>query len=260
MLQLMIDLHFEREGKGSPFVLITGYTANLGTWKSIRTQLAKHFDLILFDNRGAGRSEVPKKPWSLQTMADDVHALLEHLKIPKTHLLGHSMGGAIAQAFAHTYPDKVDKLILSNTFIKVHPAPVCNLVTALKMRKAGVKQELLIENHLPWIYSNTFLSNPKNIEMAIQMKLNDSYPISEAGQEKQLQAILDFDSHPWFHTLKAKTLVIHGEEDIICPFDAHLLAKKIPNATLKLFPKQAHFPHIEIPDAYASTLLHFLTD
>ena len=108
-----IQIYYEILGAGSqPLTLIRGLGADLTAWFPQIPEFSKHFKTVVFDNRGAGRTDKPDAPYSMRQMADDTNGLLEALDIRRTALLGMSMGGAIAQEFAINYPEKLSSLVL----------------------------------------------------------------------------------------------------------------------------------------------------
>ncbi|MCI0477635.1 MAG: alpha/beta hydrolase, partial [Anaerolineales bacterium] len=108
-----IDIYYEITGAGEPLVLIAGLGYGSWMWHKMIPGLAQHFRVIAFDNRGTGQSDKPAGPYTAQLLADDTAGLLNALGIARAAVLGHSMGGFIAQAFALSYPAMVGKLILS---------------------------------------------------------------------------------------------------------------------------------------------------
>ena len=120
-----INLYYETHGTGKPLVLISGLGYSLWQWHKMAPFLAEHFTVITFDNRGVGQSDKPAGPYTVQMLAADTVGLLDALKIEKAIIMGHSMGGFIAQAIALEYPERVDKLILCSTnFGGPHHVPV----------------------------------------------------------------------------------------------------------------------------------------
>lgn len=253
-----IDLYYEQEGKGHPLVLIPGYTADNSVWASVRQELAKHFSLTLVDNRGAGRSDCPDSAYTIETMAEDIKALIAFLKLDRPHLLGHSMGGVITQWLAYKYPHTIGKIILANSLIRMHTVPAFTLRYFFKMRSEGMPRITMREGVLPWLLSSHFLKDEKQV--AELLKMGEEYPYFQTlvGQQRQLDAILQFDSTPWFKAITSSTLVIDGDEDILCPADSKLLAQGIRGAKHVTFFGQAHLPLIEKPDEFANAVIHFL--
>ena len=95
-----VDLYYECHGSGAPLFLIAGLASDSQSWQPIIGDLAAHFRVIALDNRGVGRTIPQDAPTSIRAMADDCVALIDHLRLPSVHVLGHSMGGFIAQELA----------------------------------------------------------------------------------------------------------------------------------------------------------------
>ncbi|MBM3191945.1 MAG: alpha/beta hydrolase [Chlamydiae bacterium] len=253
-----VELYYEQEGKGEPLVLISGYTTDVSAWALVRQELARHFSLLMLDNRGAGRSDCPDTPYTVDTMAEDVRGLLASLKLDKMHVLGHSMGGAIAQTLCFKYPMLIKRLILSNTLIRFHEVPAYALRYFFKRRCEGMSPTTMREGALAWGFSGEFLKNEEQI--ASLLKKFEAYPYGQTliGQKRQLEALLQFDSGPWFQKITHPTLVIEGEKDILCPEDSKRLAKELPRAKLVSFAGQGHMPHVEKSKEFVEEILKFL--
>lgn len=253
-------LYYEQEGHGPPLVLIAGYTADVSAWMRVRRKLARHFKLFMFDNRGAGRSDSPDTPYTIDHMADDAMAFIEALGLHRPHILGHSMGGAIAQTLAFHHPLSIGRLVLANTFIKMRAAPACALRYFFKMRAQGMPQVAAFEGSMPWLFSSALLHNQPQIDALLQLVQTYPFPQGITGQKRQLEAIMQFNSKNWFRHIACPTLVIQGGEDIICPGDSQLLADGIAGARLVTFDHQAHMAPIESPDEFAEAVLSFLIE
>jgi hypothetical protein len=105
------SLYYEVKGGGKPLLLIAGLGSDSSSWFGVSGTLSRRFKVIVFDNPGTGRSSAMEKPFTIAHMADVVAEFLEYLKIKRANILGHSMGGYIAQELAVNYPECVDKLI-----------------------------------------------------------------------------------------------------------------------------------------------------
>jgi len=110
-----IQLYYEEHGNGPPLVMILGLGQSIATWGLQVSELSNHFRIIVFDNRDSGKSTRCTKAYTTQDMARDVLGLLDHLGIDRTHLLGTSMGGMIAQQIALLAPERIMSLILAST-------------------------------------------------------------------------------------------------------------------------------------------------
>jgi len=104
-----MDLYYEVYGNGKPVILLHGGGADLRDWTFVAPLLARNYKVVAFDGRGAGKSPSPVEP---ANYVEDLRALLDHLEIDKTALVGHSLGGQIATDFALTYPKRVSELVL----------------------------------------------------------------------------------------------------------------------------------------------------
>ena len=114
-----IKIHYDVVGTGHPVVLIHGFGSKMGSFMAQVPTLSKHFKVITLDNRGAGKSDRPDQPYTMEMYADDIHGLLKVLNINKAHLVGLSLGGMIALNFTLKYPHIVSKLVLINTLPKL---------------------------------------------------------------------------------------------------------------------------------------------
>src|SRR5436305_8194036 len=104
--------YYELIGEGEPLLLIPGLGATCRLWDPIVPELARHFTLVMLDNRGMGLSKAKKKPRSLADYSADYAELLDHLNIDETHVLGLSLGGIAAQRLAVDHTQRMKRLIL----------------------------------------------------------------------------------------------------------------------------------------------------
>ena len=116
-------IHYEVTGKSgaTPVLMIQGLGASKNAWNLQRIAMATRFRIISFDNRGAGRSDKPTEPFTLEQMADDALAVLDAAGIETAHVVGASMGGVISQIVAVKYPYRVRSLTLVCTACRNHP-------------------------------------------------------------------------------------------------------------------------------------------
>lgn len=253
-----IHLYYEMHGHGKPLVLVTGFASDLTFWLPILDDLKAHFQLLVFDNRGTGRSESPDRPYTIEDMAKDTMALIQKTGVQKPHILGHSMGGCIVQTIAKNHREMIDKMIISNSLIKLNNVTSHFQKFMLKLREEGFPIRTLAEGLIPWIFSSHFLADEKRIQELINLKVNNPYPQSLVGFKRQLEALMGFDSGSWFKTLKGPALVIGGDEDILCPRDSELLANHIEDAKFIDFHRVGHVPIIEKPKDYVSIVSNYL--
>src|ERR671923_683693 len=108
-----VDLYYESHGRGEPLIMVPSTAYSGEVWKPSQMLLAESLNLILHDPRGCGRSVARQNVYTIEQMAADIVALMDHLRIPAAHLLGHSMGGRIALSVAENFPGRVKSLIMA---------------------------------------------------------------------------------------------------------------------------------------------------
>jgi 3-oxoadipate enol-lactonase len=254
------NLYYEIYGDGPPLLMILGIGANINWWgKYFINRLAKHFKVIVFDNRGTGRSGDPRQDYFINTLADDAIGLLNALNIDKAHIFGHSMGGYIAQEIVLKYA-RVNKLVLCSTSCGGDRSILASpevLEILGKPRKGRDPEEVAKEN-LDIFYSIEFLEKyPKLITLSIQNMIKT--PLDPDSYSRQTKAIGFFNTCNRLKNLKIPTLLLHGMKDVLVPpQNASVLANIIPNSRVIKFSKSAHAPFVEEPDLVLKAIFDFL--
>ncbi|MFX1410064.1 MAG: alpha/beta fold hydrolase [Promethearchaeota archaeon] len=260
-----INIYYKIRGEGTPFVLIRGFSSSLDNWPPYSIeQFSKSFKTILFDNRGAGRTDVPDGKYYVQVMADDTIGLMDALNINKAYLLGYSMGGCIAQEMVLNYPNRVTKLILTSTWSGpshgiVTPIPEENpflkMLPLLKEGKYEKMARILTNSLFPEDYKKR---NPHIIEKVVKNYM--THPPTPKGFEGQRAYVETFDTYDRLSEINIPTLIIHGTEDRIVPVEnAKILAEKIPSAELILFENAGHGVIIQDYKFWTQKVIEFLT-
>ncbi|MBA4181358.1 MAG: alpha/beta hydrolase [Anaerolinea sp.] len=253
-----IMTYYEEAGSGDPLILVMGLGGDLQAWALQVPALSKHFRVITFDNRGAGRTSAPDKPYSIVGMADDLAALMDRLEIPEAHILGWSMGGYIAQEFAIKYPARVEKLILLATAANIDGYGRAVLTSWINARRSNLSREQWQRFMAPYVYSPGLLDDRERFERAILNGVNNPYAQQDHGFLRQADAILAFDASDRLGNVKAPTLVVGAKDDVLVPVrNAEKLAKLIPGATLKVL-DGGHAGALEYPNEYNAAFLEFL--
>ncbi|MGH2414035.1 MAG: alpha/beta fold hydrolase, partial [Microcystaceae cyanobacterium] len=152
-----INLFYDLEGTGEPLLLISGFGCDHSYWSLIMPSLVSHYQVIGLDNRGSGQSSTPPGPYSIKQMATDVALLLEHLGLAQVQVVGHSMGGQIAQELALSFPSKVRSLALLASWAR-GDARFNTVIETFGELPRSVKLNLYQKVVLPWMYAEDFFS------------------------------------------------------------------------------------------------------
>jgi 3-oxoadipate enol-lactonase len=261
-----IDIYYEQHGdpQGEPLLLIMGFVMNAGAWGAQIPALAERYHVTAFDNRGAGRSAQPDGAYTMPQFVADTAALMDELAIERAHIIGASMGGMIAQEFALAYPKRVRSLVLMCTTPGgPHSAGYHEL--ALRAEEAFAIEDIAASmtperarDFALELFTPEFLEKPGPgfLQMAGSTM---QHPSSLAGMKGQMRAILGHDTFDRLHEIAAPTLVLAGDADpMILPENSRILASRIPNAELELFPALRHGFNAEQPERVNRAVLEFL--
>lgn len=248
-----IKICYEVHGRGYPIILIHGFGARKEGFKCQIPALSKQFKVIIFDNRGVGKSERVDKPYTMETLADDIQGLLDFLEIKKTHILGTSMGGLIAQQFILQYPEYVKKLVLVNTISRV-PDNVGldilkrNRLEQLELIKKDPEKAFWDNAHI-WFYykyRKELKANPKRKFFGIwsaEDEIRESTLLMPTPRdiELQIEVIKRFNTLDRLHEIDNHTLLLAASHDKVCPkITIEEMHKRIPNSIFKVIEKAGH--------------------
>lgn len=255
-----LEIYYEISGQGEPIVFIGGITSTVLTWKYQQEEMQKYYQVILFDNRGSGLTKINKsQKISIKLFTNDVLDLLNGLGITKAHILGASMGGMIAEAFVHSYPEYCISLILCcttwglETYIKAQPEMVQTM-----LNRGGVTKEEAEKRALQVVaHPSSFEKRKELLEFYLQTK--KIFPHSAEEIIRRNEAMYAFNFWSKLPEIKVPTLVIHGAEDRLIPVtNAETMSQRIPKAELILIPNSGHIFFIEEFEKFNMHILDFL--
>jgi pimeloyl-ACP methyl ester carboxylesterase len=256
-----INMYYEIHGDGFPLVMIMGLAANVDWWPpEFLEEIPKEFKTIIFDNRGAGRTDKPDIEYSIKIFADDTVGLMDALNIKKAHLLGISMGGMIAQEIVLNYPERVEKLVLCATHCGgakyILPSP--EIMEILMKGTEGMTPEEGTELMISLIFTEDFIkNNPDYIERTRENILKEYIP--DFSYQRQIGAAMKFNSGRRLKKVKTPTLIVQGRKDVLVqPQNADLLAKLIPGSRVAYFDNSGHAVHSQETEIVNKTILEFL--
>jgi 3-oxoadipate enol-lactonase len=247
-------IHVEVEGpEHAPVLMLSNSLGtNLHMWDDQVAPFTRHFRLVRYDRRGHGQSEVPKGPYSMERLGRDVLAILDALKIERTNWCGLSMGGMVGMWLGANAPNRINKLILSNTSSYMPDNSVWD-ARIKAARERGLAA--LVEGTLDRWFTKPFRERaPQAVEPIRQMFVATEVD----GYVGCVEAIRAMDHRPLLAKITAPTLVIAGRHDPGTTLEAgEYIAEHIPGAKLAVL-EAAHIANVEQPQIYAETVLGFL--
>ena len=252
-------IHYEVTGKpgATPVLMIQGLGASKNAWNLQRIAMATRFRIISFDNRGAGRSDKPTEPFTLEQMADDALAVLDAAGIETAHVVGASMGGVISQIVAVKFPHRVRSLTLVCTACRNHPWRQ-ELLQSWAKTAADKGMIEVGKEAAQWVMSPRSFRRlvPAFTWMGPLAALRPRHSFVS-----QIDAILNTreDLVDQLSTITAPTMVIVGNQDILTPRgDSEEIAERIPNAELVVISGAAHGLMMEHSSTFNRILIEFL--
>jgi pimeloyl-ACP methyl ester carboxylesterase len=253
-------IYYERHGEGPPLLLHPGFGCTVEIyWRNVEP-LSRAFEVIVFDPRGAGRSDSVPSDMRMEDYADDAAALLDVLGVQSAHVFGTSFGGMVAQHIALRHPDRVRRLVLGCTtaggtkHILPPPDNMVKFIAASEILDpvAAMRSTYFIN------YSDSFVEKWDKI-LADRAVTNEHLRSTPEGRAGQIHAVQNHDTHDRLGEIRHPTLVAHGTEDGTVPVDnGKLLAEGIPNATLRLYSGGRHLFFTECAEDLNRDITDFL--
>ena len=219
-----IEMYYEIIGEGEPLILLHGWSQSGQTWSGVADDFAKHFQVIIPDLRGHGATDNPSREYfTMKQLALDVYALLDHLKIDSFRAMGISMGGATLLHMATQQPNRIDSMVLIGAWSYI-PSDQREIARSIDLDNIPEDQ----------------MRNYREVH-----KHGDEQII--AMMEWPKIAADDYESTaftpPYLATIKANTLIVHGERDRRVPVSIALeMYEAIPKSLLWIVPNGGHVP------------------
>jgi pimeloyl-ACP methyl ester carboxylesterase len=252
-----IDIAYKMFGKGEVLLLIPGSSMTMDKWEpNVLNRLASNHTVIIFDNRGIGKTTAGNKTWSIEQFANDTVGFLDALKIEKpVDVLGFSLGGFIAQELTLMHPQKVTKLILYATSCggKATIPPQISPTTMKSMMSGNASKDTFLSGLFPkeWIKANA-----AHVQKFLSLM---TLPPMESMQH-QAEVILNWKGTcDTLSSITKPTLIITGTDDVTSPpANSLILAQKIPGAWLVQIQGGGHGAMYQYPDNFSRIILTFL--
>ncbi len=252
-----VEVPYDEVGDGEAVVFISGTSLDRTVWGPQLAAFADRYRCITIDNRDAGESAPATSGYTPRDLAADVDGLLAALDLPAAHVVGHSLGGAIAQELALMSPDRVRTLNLIGSWAR-NDEYTRSLFRTWKRLRTTLEPAAFLEALLLTGVGHTFL-NSVGVEGMVQMFLATPHPQTAEGFCRQVDADLAHDTADRLGKIQPPTLVIAGDEDKIFPLHhARQLADGI-GCELQVIPNVGHSPALENAAAVNAALETFFT-
>lgn len=249
-------VHYEEFGEGRPLVVLHGITSCIKYWWNFLEKLPPGIRAVAIDSRGHGYSDPsPRRLITVPMLADDVARVLDTVGVRRAVVMGLSMGGMIAQEFAHRYPQRVSGLVLVDTL------PSLELL--------GWKARIIfpgVFSYLRFVFKPfaRFLIRwiePRLSRAQMETVLDHMYRADHRTLSAIWRGMKPWDSRPWLPEIRCPTLVIVGEEDRGTPPSiARAIHRRIPGSELATIPRAGHASTLERPVEFREALDRFLAE
>lgn len=247
------------DGDGAAIVLIHGFPLSREIWDGQVPALASDCRVIRPDLRGCGESSAPGGPYLMETLAADVAAALDAMKIERAAIVGHSMGGYVAMAFARMYTERVDKLVLVCSRLAADTASVAREREELAARAERENSaECIVNAYIPKLFAPAALERRAP---AVNAARTIAVRNGVAGMVALLRGMaVRPDAYDIATDLDMPVLLVAGAADqVVALSEAEEMRRAFPAARLKVLPGSGHLPMLEEPDALTRVLADFLT-
>jgi pimeloyl-ACP methyl ester carboxylesterase len=252
-----IRIHYEERGSGDPLILIMGLGAPGSRWEDHAAYYENHFRCILVDNRGAGESDRPPGPYTTRTMADDTVGLMTALGIDNARIAGISMGSAIAQELALSYPKKVRSMILVSSWSRSDRYTQTVFEHFKKMRELASPADFTQLLQL-WIASAPYYEQHFDEMVRDQTMAQEDFMPVHAFQA-QSDACSMHNTFDRLDKITSPTLLTVGDADIFTPLRLTVeMHERMPDSEMIVFKGLGHIHHWEDLERFNDVTTQFL--
>jgi len=251
------EIHYEESGSGEPLILVSGLSGVARYWAPQLPVFGVRYRVITYDQRGTGASDQLQRAFSVDQMAAELAGLMDALRIPRSHIVGLSTGGAIGQTLAIEQPQRVSRLVLASTWTHCDPW-FRRLFEARRRMFQECGPELHALFHPLWLLPPDYVNaHDAEIDEERQRSAKGAPPVEVSIG--RIDALLAFDRRAGHARIQAPTLILASDNDYITP--AHYgeaLARAIPGSTLKVLHGGGHSISKTRPEEFNLLVLGFL--
>jgi pimeloyl-ACP methyl ester carboxylesterase len=254
-----IELAYDVEGAGEDLLLIAGTASTRPLWMLVRPDLSRSFRTIAFDNRDSGESTIATQPYSAADLAEDALAVLDAAGSRRAHVLGHSLGGAIAQELALAHPDRVATLTLANTWARGDQY-ASNLMSLMAAFTDGIRDDRTLLAAIVFAGAGSTALQTSSLweRTDAAMQLGPLAP--REALRRQWEIDQQVDTLARLPQLKMPVHVIWTTEDRLLPQPySQAILDALPHARETCIERSGHLPMVEAPGAFAAAVTAFLS-
>jgi len=252
------SIAYRTAGEGPALVLLHGFLCDSRCWKSQLAGLADRFTVVAWDAPGAGSSPDPDESCTVTDWAETLAAFLDSISLNRANVLGLSWGGMLAQELYRLHPERIDRLILVDTYAgwkgSLPPA-------AVEMRRARCYRDASRPRRdvvADWVPAEFFLDAPPDLAAEMAAVVSDFHPL---GFRLMARSLADSDTTPILGTIQVPTLLLWGEGDRRSPLSvAEQFRTAIHGSRLEAIPGAGHVSNMERPDDFNARVRRFLLD
>jgi len=248
-------IHYVEAGSGAPVILIHGLADNVAIWDPVIPALAARFRVIALDQIGFGRSDKPLLNYRVSTLVDFLDVFLTELKIERASLVGNSLGGWVAAAYALAHPERVERLVLSDA---AGYAALTKTMDSRALRALRVASRDDIRYLGPLAFHDKRFYQDVDTAFKERVTAGDSYTVAQV-LDSMIRGDDALDNK--LQTLKQPTLVLWGREDKLIPLSfGEQFHREIVNSRLRIIDNCGHMPQLECPNEFSAAVLKFFSD
>ena len=252
-----VEIYYESHGEGEPVLLVPGLGGVGAYWAPNLPAFSAKYRTIVHDHRGTGQSSASKIQYSVDQMSDDLLRLMDHLKIERAHLVGHSTGGAIGQTIAAKQPERLASLVLYATWTKADPF-FRRVFEARRTLLTASGPAAYTRSAAVFLYPDWWINRNLALIEEREKVTIPNFPAPEIVASR-IDAIVAFDRTADLPRIKHRTLVLCARDDILTPpYFSQELAQRIPGAQIRILEKGGHCASETALEDFNRAVLDFL--